>query len=49
MFEGIVIGIVIGSAAGVMFGKYVVSEANSIKAHITGEIQALEGRVRARL
>jgi hypothetical protein len=49
MFEGIVIGIVIGCGAGVMFGKYVYSEATSIKAHITGEIKSLEERVKARL
>ena len=35
--------------AGVVFGKAVLSEASSIKAHITAEIQKLKGELGAEL
>jgi hypothetical protein len=47
MFIGI--AFVAGVVVGVVFGKTIVADAYSIKAHISSEISALEGRLKAKL
>ena len=49
MFLGIVIGSVGGIIVGSIFGKYVLAESASVKAHITGEIAALRISIAAEL
>lgn len=46
MFQGIVIGAVGGIIVGTIYGKYVLAEYNSLKAHVTSEIAALEKRLK---
>lgn len=40
---------VAGVVVGTIFGKTIVADSYAIKAHITAEISALEGRIKARL
>lgn len=46
MFTVCAIGIPAAFAAGVIFHKYVVSEAAAIKAHISAELVTLEKRIK---
>jgi len=41
-----VVACLIGFVAGVIFGKHVLSEAEHIKEHVTGELAGLESRLR---
>lgn len=41
MFSGILIGLSVGLAGGVLLSKYVLSEAATVKDHVTKEITRL--------
>lgn len=42
MFAGIAGGLAVGFILGSIYGKFVISEAAAIKAHVTAEIAALK-------
>lgn len=47
MFLALAIGLPAAFAAGVIFHKYVISEANAIKAHVSNEINELKKAIAA--
>jgi ethanolamine ammonia-lyase large subunit len=42
MFTAIAISLLVGAILGVVFHKYVVSEAAAVKAHVTAEVSAVK-------
>ncbi len=42
MFQGLVIGAVCGLVIGSIYGKFVLADVASIKAHVTNEVGALK-------
>ncbi len=49
MFQGIVIGAVGGLIAGTIYGKYVLADYSSIKAHITAEVASVKTTIATEL
>jgi hypothetical protein len=49
MFDGIVIASVVGLVVGSIFGKFVLADAASVKAHVTSEIASLKTSITAEI
>ena len=45
MFAAITVSVVAGFAGGVVFHKYVISEAQAIKAHVTAEVEKVRAEI----